>query len=859
MSDLESQKALRDQLRATLFAEQPLRSTLENGLTVLHRPDHAAGLISVQLWVKTGSIHEGRWLGSGISHYLEHMVFKGTAKRDDGDVAREVQERGGSINAYTTFDRTVYYVNLPSEHLDFAVDLLTDMVFSPTLRDEDAVKERGVILREIDMGMDDPDQQLSHALFATAYRKHPYCWPVIGRKDLFSALIGEDLRAYHAERYDPSNAVLVVVGDAEEGALETVLEERVKGFTSKPVAPVVVTPEQMQLAKRESRLSSDVTLCRGTLAYRIPGIAHPDAPALDLLASCLGHGHSSQLWRSLRDDKELLHDISAHAWNPGEGGLFCISYVCEPGKREVVEAAIENEIALVVENGVEKAALEKAKRGALVSEVNSRKTVSGQASRLGLAEVVVGDLGYTEAYLETLQEQSPASVREVAKRYLVRNTQTAVSLNQKVADEGASVRRPQSSGADDFQQIDLPNGAKLLWQHDQRLPKVHLRFAALGGAHYESAEHRGITDLIAAMLTKDTDARSHASVSEEIEHVGGQFSDFAGNNSFGLSLEVLSQDLPLARTLLHDALRAPRFLPDVMERERAGLIASVKDRWDDNVERAHMLLREKFFGSHPLAIEPGGTEKTLAQISIDDLRAYHERMLVGENAILTVVGDFDPDRDLELFKEMLLDLPKSQFAKQEVPFSPSQQSAHEVHVAREQSVVLLGFPDLGIKAPQELCAQILNAACASMASRLFRIVREENNLAYFVSAHRSLSLNTGMFTLYAGTHPDSADQVLDVFHGEAKRLREEGLTPEEFDRARIRLKGQMRTGRQAIGARASQASLNALYELPINEWKDYDARLDALTLNDVQTYAASQFQANLGVSLILGPKADVAE
>lgn len=840
-----------------MFAEQPLRYTLANGLTVLHRPDHDAGLISVQLWVKTGSIHEGCWLGSGISHYLEHMVFKGTAKRGDGDVAREVQERGGAINAYTTFDRTVYYVNLPAEHLDFAVDLLTDMVFAPTLRDEDAEKERGVILREIDMGLDDPDQRLSHALFATAYRTHPYRWPVIGRKDLFRALTGADLRAYHAARYDPSNAVLVVVGDAEEAALGAVLEERVKNLPSKPIEPVVITAEQMQLAKRECRLASDVTLCHGTLSYRIPGIAHPDAPALDLLASCLGQGQSSLLWRSLRDGKELVHDISAHAWNPGEGGLFWISYLCDPGKGEIVEAAIEEQIAVVVEKGVEKAALEKAKRSALVAEVNSRKTVGGQASRLGLAEVVVGDLGYTQAYLETLESLTSSSVRAVAERYLVKNALTAVSLNQKSADEGPCGRRAERSGSTDFELLELPNGAKLLWQHDPRLPKVHLRFAAFGGAHYEAAEHRGITDLTAAMLTKDTDWRSHASVSEAIEGVGGQFSDFSGNNSFGLALEVLSQDLPLARSLLQDALLGPRFLPDVMERERAGLIASVKERWDDNVDRAHRLLREKFFGTHPLAIEPGGTEKTLSQISIDDLRSFHERMLVGGNAVLTVVGDFDPNRDLALFEAVLLDLPKWQFVEQEVPFQLTQGSAHEVYAPREQSVVLLGFPDPGIKSPQELCARVLNAACANMASRLFRIVREENNLAYFVSAHRTLSLNTGIFTLYAGTHPDSADQVMDVFHGEARRLRQEGLTPAEFERARVRLKGQMRTSRQAIGARASQASLNALYGLPVNDWKDFDARLDALSLGEIQAYAASQFEADLGVSLILGPKADV--
>jgi zinc protease len=857
MTDPTTIKTTLDQLRPTLFAHHPLRYSLENGLTVLHRPDHSAHLISVQIWVKTGSIHEGQWLGSGISHYLEHMVFKGTAKREDGDIAREVQERGGSINAYTTFDRTVYYVNMPAEHIEFAIEMLADMVFTPSLRDEDAVKERDVILREIDMGLDDPDHRLSRSLFETAYRTHPYRLPVIGRKELFSALTGEDLRAYHAARYDPSNAVLVVSGAVEESALRKIVDAEVAKLPSRSVAPVMVPSEPMQLAKRENRLAGDVTLCRGTLAYRIPGLSHPDAPALDLLASCLGQGQSSQLWRTLRDAKQLVHEISAQAWNPGEGGLFWISYLCDPAKREVVEASIEQVIQTVIEKGVEKAALEKAQRAALVGEINSRKTVEGQASRLGLSEVVVGDLGYPQIYLERLEEQTPAKLREVAQRYLVKNALTAVSLNQKSADERPLPRRQSQTGGDDFQVRELSNGSKLIWQRDQRLPKVHLRFCSLGGAHYEPRELRGLTDLTATMLTKDTQWRSHASVSEAIEMVGGRFSEFAGNNSFGLSLEVLTQDLPLARTLLQDALLGPRFLPDVMERELAGLVAAVKERWDDNVERAHTLLRQKFFGDHPLAIEPGGTEETLGRIGIDDLRSYHERMLVGGNAVLVVTGDFDDDRDLALFEALLLDLPDWQFDRREIPFQPSQGSSHEVYAPREQSVVLLGFPDAGVCAPDELTAQVINAACANMASRLFMRVREEKNLAYFVSAHRSLSLNTGLFTFYAGTHPDAANEVLDVFHDEARRLREEGLTQDELDRARVRMKGRMRSSRQSIGSRASQAGLNALYGLPINDWKDYDERLDALTLADVQTCAAKQFQADAGVSLILGPKASI--
>jgi zinc protease len=858
MSGAFESTAESDRMRRLLLAETARRFTLENGLTVVHREDWSAELVSVQLWVRTGSLHEGRWLGSGLSHYLEHMVFKGTGKRGDGEIAREVQEHGGSINAYTTFDRTVYYVNLPSEHAAFGLELLADMIFSPSLTDEDARKERDVILREIDMGRDDPDHRLSRTFFQTAYREHPYRLPVIGSRMLFGSLTGDDLRAYHAARYVAANSVLIVVGAVDEATLQASLEASYAALPERSVVPVPVPSEPVQLARREQRLAGDVTVCRGMLAYGIPGLAHPDAPALDLLASGLGQGQSSHLWRVLRDEKALVHDISAHAWNPGEQGLLWISYYCDPVQRERVEAAILAELATVVEKGLPEPSLEKARRGALVSEINSRKTMAGQASRLGLAEVVVRDLGYAETYHDSLARTSAEAVRRAAARYLVPSRLTLASLNQ--ASSEARLRPPARSreAPPEFSHRCLANGATLIWQRDRRLPKVHLRYSALGGAHYESPGERGITQLLATLLTKDTRWGRAEEIAEAIERVGGQFSEFAGNNAFGLSLEVLSQDLGLARTLLEDAIQDPRFQPEVLEREKSCQIAAIKERWDDNVERAHSLLRQRFFGKHPLAIEADGTLESVPAIGMDALRAHYERLVVGCNAVLVVAGDFDPERDLPLFEAFLLDLPGWSFRAREVPFVPGGAGAFEEFAPREQAIVLLGFGDGGVKAPDELCGQLLHAACADMASTLFRTVRDERNLAYFVSANRMMSLNTGQFVFYGGTHPDTAEEVLAAFHAESERLRTRGLAPDELERARIRLKGQMRMQRQSIGARASAASLNVLYGLPVNDWKDYDARLDRVTLADVRTYAEQHLRADHGVSLVLGPKAAVS-
>src|SRR5271169_2403650 len=196
-----------------LWREPVERIVLANGMTLLVKPDRSARLVSVQVWVKTGSIHEAGQLGAGLSHYLEHMLFKGTSRRTGRQISATVQANGGYINAYTTFDRTVYYIDLPSERVELAVDVLADAVLHSTLPEAEVVREKDVILREIAMTRDDPDNRLWEALFSTAFREHPYRQPIIGHRDVFAAADRSALLSYYRERYVPNNMVVVIAGD----------------------------------------------------------------------------------------------------------------------------------------------------------------------------------------------------------------------------------------------------------------------------------------------------------------------------------------------------------------------------------------------------------------------------------------------------------------------------------------------------------------------------------------------------------------------------------------------------------------------------------------------------------------------
>ena len=246
-----------------LFEEEIERFVLPNGVTVLLREDHSSKLVSAQVWVKTGSIHEGENLGAGLSHFLEHMLFKGTEKREGSEISREVQAAGGNINAYTTFDHTVFYIDLPSESVSLAIDVLADATFNSTLPGEEVEKEKEVILREIDMSMDDPDGTVSRALFRNAYRQHPYQYPVIGHREVFETVNLDDLGGYYKSRYVSNNVVLVVVGDFESATLRSLIGDTFGNFTRRRLASPYIVEEPPQLALREEHIVDEVNICRG--------------------------------------------------------------------------------------------------------------------------------------------------------------------------------------------------------------------------------------------------------------------------------------------------------------------------------------------------------------------------------------------------------------------------------------------------------------------------------------------------------------------------------------------------------------------------------------------------------------------
>jgi zinc protease len=838
------------------FWREPVdRFVLANGLTLLVKPDRSARLASVQVWVRTGSIHEGAQLGAGLSHFLEHMLFKGTARRTGREISAAVQASGGYINAYTTFDRTVYYIDLPSDKLELAVDVLADAVLHSGLPPEEVLREKDVILREIAMAHDDPEHRLWEALFATAFREHPYRQPVIGHRDVFAAVDRDALLSYYRERYVPNNMVVVIAGDVVPADARAAVERHFGGTPMSRLAPVLVPAEPLQLGPRSVRRFEKVEVTRAALAWPIPGLTDPSAPALDLLALVLGGGDSSLLWLELREKKKLVHTIEASSWSQGSCGLFCIAFTCDEGKRGDAEKAVMSVLASAPRGFTVRQA-RKAYRQSVVAEINSCKTMSGQAGRIGMAEVVVGDLEFGRAYFEGLRRVGPADLARELRAHLVPNRLVSVSLEpESAAGAGAPAgAAAAAAGRPDFEEVRLPNGARILFQPDRRLPNLHLRLLAHGGPVSEEPGRRGSSALLATMLTRDTGRRSAAEVAQRIEEVGGSFSAYSGENTLGLAAEVLPPDADRALGLIEDGALAPAFKVETLGIERDAQLAALREENDDVVSYARRVLRRRFFGSHPLALSAQGDEQGVSATRPGDLSALWGRLLVGPGAVLSVAGDFNPDRLIPRLEAFMLRIPPGEPIGAGQAFEgPAEPGDFVERQPREQAVVLQAFPGPALDAPDFYVGEIADELFSGMASMLFERVREQKGLAYFVRSGRIVGRRAAMFYFIAGTQPGKESEVLREIGAEIERVQDGKVPIEELRRCSVRLKAGRQKTLQTNSARAMHAALDVLQGRPANFWREFDSLIDAVTLEDLADFARRRLVGSRRTQLVVRP------
>jgi zinc protease len=831
------------------------KHVLPNGLTLLVQEDRSAPVVSVQAWVGTGSVHEGQHLGAGLSHLLEHMLFKGTETRSTNQIAQSVQEEGGYVNAYTSFDRTVYWIDVPKAGCATAIDLLADACMNSTLPADEFVKEQEVIRREFAMLADDPDRVNSQQVFATAYREHPYRHPVIGHLDIFNQLNRDQVMAYYKARYVPNNLTFVVVGDVNAAEVLAQLEEIFERYPRAALPPLYLPKEPPQLGRREAHREFPTELSRLVACWHIPCITHPDVPAVDVLSTILGEGRSSRLYRIIREKMKLAHSVSAFSYVPSEPGIFGLEATTDPEKRAATEAAAMEIIGEIRQNGVSEAELRKAKRVILNNQLNALVTMRGQASDLGSNWLLTGNLDFSRDYLQAIQEVAAADIQRVAQLYLREDLCTMATLDP-IGTRARTEPVVAARQAGEIQKFVLSNGLRLLVREDARLPLVYLDAVFRGGLLSETAANNGLSKLFSRTLLKGTSSRTAEEIAEQVEAVGGSYASDAGNNSFSLSFEVMQPDLGLGLSIFADILLHATLPETAIEREKAVQIASIKAEDEHVTSVARNLMRATLFGAHPYSLRASGSVEAVSALDRAALLEVQKEYLVAKNGVIAIFGDVNAAEVREQVETLLGQMPAGSVRLSTLPPAPAAVPATTVEKFedKEQAVLMVGFPGTTVASHDRYALELIDEASSDLGSRFFIRIREELGLAYFVGSSQMLGLSPGLFSFYVGTDPLKVALVREALADEIAQLAENGLSAEELKRAKKKLLGKQAIAHQRNSSLAYTAALDELYGLGYLHHQEMAQRLEKITLEEVREVANRYFRDQSPVTVVVRPQ-----
>ena len=839
------------------------RVVLENGTICLIKEDRSAPVVAVQVWVGTGAIHEQEYLGAGLSHAMEHMIFKGTPKRKVGDITREINDVGGKINAYTSSDRTVFLVDLPSKSWRVGLDVLGDAVMNCSFPEEEWKKERDVILREHAMGKDDPNRVLYKLHARTAYTVHPYKFPTIGHEDVFQTLTREDLLEFFRRNYTPDNMMMVVVGDIDPEEVEKEIRTLFKDFKRRRRSPVVVPKEPPQTSPRFARGTGAYRVSRLEWSYHTVHLNHPDTPALDVLAAIVGHGRSSRLVQEIKEKQRLVHSIDAWSYTPREPGMFGISATFAPEKEKEALAAIEKEVLSWSSTDFSRDEIEKARRMTLTSELSELQTMRGQARGYATGELYANDARFSETYLRQLAGVIPQELREVARKYLLPRRRTLTILSPATAAEKKSTKS-RATQIPKVEKVSLRNGVPLIVRTDSRLPFVYFCVALKGGLLSENEGNTGITRLMSNLLTRGTRTRTSEEIARHVESLGGQLYTFSGYNSFGLRAKCLADDAETFMATLADCLLNASFPPTEIDKQSQIQAAAIDQQHERPFFLAAKALRGLVFPGHPYRWDALGTKKTVAGITRTDLQEHLRKSVATANVVVAVFGDINRDRAVALAEKHLNAIPAAAERASARPAvaegllhgsrepRPTLPARTKQRVPKRQAIFLAGFPGVAVNDPRRDALAIVDSALSGLSSDLSMQIREKRGLVYYVGSYQQIGIDPGMFVLYAGTREEAVSEVEKLIREEMNRLTGKGIRQEELERARRRIIAEHEMSLQNNSGLAMSCALDELLGLGYQHSFTTAERFEALTLKDVTDAARSVLSTNkMAISVVL--------
>ena len=841
-----------------VFATEAKMFKLSNGQTVVIQEVRNNPIVTIDTWIKTGSIDEDD-SNNGVAHFLEQLFFKGTKNHEPGEFDRILETKGAITNAATSKDFTHYYVTIPSKDFDLAMELHADMMMNPLIPRNELEKERKVVLEEINKDLTNPSRILYDNLNSMLYTNHPYKRKVIGKSEVIETITRDKILEFYNNNYSPSNMVTIVIGDVDTNyALERIKESFNAEF-KKQMKTIYLKEEPLtKQAKKVEYIKTESGYM--LIGFRGTPIEDKDAFALDVLATILGDGRSSVLYQVLKEKKRLAFSIDAGNSTFKDDGIFYISANFEPEKCKQVQDTIFAEIENIKKNGITDEQLNLAKNIIERETYYSRESITNIATEIGYTMALTNDIKFYDNYLDNIKNVSKADVKKVANKYLGIN-KSAVSIllpenSKDIPDANITTQAKSAelvSQTSDTQKFKLSNGATMLYTPNTTNDIIAISIYAKGGQLIEKIP--GTAKMTAATMMKGTKNYTPLELSQTLEDNGIKIAPSTSADAFSITVLTTKDEYEKTLELLNEVVNNATFAEYEVSKVKSDTINSIKRNKDVPLQVAIEEYRNLIYKDTPYSISSKVLEKNIDKIDRNTIIEYYNKVFNPQNLVISINGNIDKDFTIQKLNDIFINTIQEEFsyecsnskiAKITTP------RTNTVKMQTETAWILLGWQVDGVLNKKDYAAlQIIDSMLGSgMSSRLFKSLREQEGLAYQLGSGYSPNVLRGSFMLYIGTNPETLEKAKVGLFNEINKLKTQYVGDKELKDAKEKLIGNYIIG---LETNLDKASNIGWYEASTRGYEfkeDYQNLINSITDADIIEVANKYFTDNYIMSVV---------
>lgn len=884
------------------FSNDVAEHVLDNGLKVLTNEVHTAPVVACYIWFKVGGRNERPGI-TGTSHWVEHMLFKGTPNLPKDEFKRVVERNGGRWNGFTSTDYTAYFEVMPSDKIDEALMLEYERWQNSSFDPDEVASERSVIISEREGGENNPQFLLREEVLAAAYKAHPYQWGVIGWKSDLQSITRDDLYNHYKTYYVPNNATLVLVGDFDTDEIMKKVNDRFGEISSDSYVPQPTTVEPPQYGERRVSVRRAGNVPYIHIAYHIPAVGDDELYPLKVLQMILNYGKSSRLYRALIDT-----ELSTHVY-------FSARELKDPGTAEMqadvrgdveisaVEDALLTEIRKVQDEPVTEKEMGKAINQAEATFIYSQNSVSNRASRLGLYESI-RSYKYLDTYLDRIKSVSKEDIQQVAQKYLTEDNRTVghfqpTTSPRKQPRSGSRAETSAHSGNQNYHQPNLywhhkcrgedvsrdvtlytekmngggmsqrsslkpirevlDNGIVVIVCENHTNPTIAVRGWIKAGGMYDTEELAGCADFVANTISKGTENRTLMEMSEELDGIGANFSSGGHVERADVNARTLSKHFETVLEILSDVVLHPNFPEKEIEKHRGQVYNKLK-AWNDNPKKvAWREIRKLIYPKgHPYHRRSQGNEETVAMIDPDSLFDFYNRYYRPDATTLTIVGDVNAEEIIEKVQNAFLGWEaEGEPENYEIPEIRLTEPARKNIPMADKSQCELCIGHVGISRTDKdfYAVNTMNKILGGSAGigRLFATVRDVHGLAYHVGSSFRASIGAGPFIATAGVNPQNVEKAIECILSEIRKIRDRGITDDELADIKNMIVGNFLLSMETNNGIANVLLNSELYGLGLDYFRRHESIYRSITKKQVQEAAVKYLHPDKCSSTVAGP------